>query len=314
MMETCRHPMDGSRRLSASVVSLGNFDGLHLGHRQLLGHAVARAREVGIPSVAITFDPHPALVVAPERKPRLLSTPRQKLAILQELGLDYAWVVPFSRAFSELEPLRFLELLARTAKPVELHVGSAFRFGKDRTGDLEVLQAWGATVGCRVQGHGFRDEEGEPISSSRVRALLEEGEVQGAARLLGRPYSLTGVVEDGDRRGRHLGFPTANLAWEQEQLPAPGVYITQVQGGPLEGLRLGMTNIGEKPTFQGLRLTVETYLPDFSGDLYGSHLEVGFLRRLRGEQRFASLDDLVAQIQRDVEAGQAWWTTRASNL
>lgn len=309
-MECWRGPLDGPSSLAGSVVTLGNFDGVHTGHRGVLQLAVRTAHAQGLPAVVVTFDPHPTTVVAPERRPKLLTTLAQKQAVFQQLGLDVAWVIPFSRAFSELEPEDFLDALARRCAPVALHVGQGFRFGRDRRGDLAVLQAWGQRHGCLVQGHAFRAPDGGPLSSSRVRAALDDGDVALAAALLGEPYALTGPVVDGDRRGRHLGFPTANLAWEQEQLPAWGVYVTEVRGGRLDGPRMGMTNIGEKPTFQGKRLTVETFIPDFEGDLYGSHLEIAFLHRLRGEQRFPDLEALQRQISQDVADGRAWWANR----
>jgi riboflavin kinase/FMN adenylyltransferase len=193
---------------------------------------------------------------------------------------------------------------------VELHVGRAFCFGRDRSGTVETLEAWGATHGCQVHTLALRAPDGGRLSSTRIRAALDAGDVAAAAQLLGHPYTLTGVVVEGDRRGRHLGFPTANLAWEQEQLPASGVYMTEAllphHGGPF----LGLTNVGEKPTFDGQRLTVETHLPDFAGDLYGARLDLRFLHRIRGEVRFESVDQLRDQIAKDVAEGQAWWQAR----
>lgn len=309
-MRTLHDALGAAAILGPCVMSLGNFDGVHLGHQEILEATVVRARELGLPALAVTFDPHPSVVVAPERRPHLLMTLDQRLAIFAGTGLDATWVLPFSRAFSELAPEAFLEALGRVVQPVELHVGKAFRFGRDRAGTTETLAAWGQGRGCAVRTHGRHAPDGGALSSSRIRQALDAGEVGLAADLLGRPFQLTGPVVDGERRGRHLGFPTANLAWEQDQLPAYGVYVTEVRLPHESHLRLGLTNVGEKPTFEGLRLTVETYLPDFSGDLYGSHLELGFRHRLRGEMRFEGLDALVAQITRDVEAGQAWWQAR----
>ncbi len=309
-METWRHPLETAPPGGPAVVTLGNFDGVHGGHRHLLRQAVSQARALGLRAAAVTFEPHPSLVVAPQRKPRLLMTLPQKLAAFSAEGMDLAWVIPFSRDFSELSPERFLDGLAAVLRPVALHVGSSFRFGRDRGGNLERLQAWGLETGCAVHGHRIPAPDGGPLSSSRVREALEAGDVALASVLLTIPYTLTGVVEDGDRRGRHLGFPTANLAWEQEQLPAWGVYVTEVRSPHLPEPHLGLTNVGEKPTFQGRKLTVETHLPGFSGDLYGSRLEVAFLHRLRGEQRFPDLEALMAQIAADVEAGRSWWEAR----
>lgn len=309
-MEVWHHPLASAPSAGPHVVTLGNFDGVHAGHKEVLEGAAARARNRGLPAAVVTFDPHPTVVVAPERRPLLLMTLAQRLAAFEAAGMDLAWVIPFSRPFSELEPRDFLDQLRRTLEPVELHVGRAFCFGRDRSGDVGTLEAWGRAHGCEVHAHALRAPDGGHLSSTRIREALEAGDVEGAARLLGHPYALTGVVVEGDRRGRHLGFPTANLQWEQEQLPAAGVYAAEVRSSHWEGPRLGLTNIGEKPTFQGRRLTVETFLPGFEGDLYGARLELRILRRLRAERRFESVDALRDQIAADVADGQAWWRAR----
>jgi riboflavin kinase/FMN adenylyltransferase len=166
--------------------------------------------------------------------------------------------------------------------------------------------AWGRDHGCEIRSHGLRAKDGGHLSSSRIRAALDQGDAEEAAALLGHPYTLSGIVVEGERRGRHLGFPTANLAWEQEQLPANGVYVTEVEGPHLDRPTPGLTNVGEKPTFKGNSITVETFLPGFEGDLYGAQLKVRFLHRLRGERKFANLDELRAQIAQDVAEGLEW--------
>jgi len=302
------HPtLEHAPSLGPSVVALGVFDGVHAGHREILRTVVAHARSRDLASTVVTFDPHPSVLLAPEQRPRLLMTLPQRLAAFEEAGLDQAWVIPFSRAFSELSAQAFLEAFQRVLAPTELHVGSGFHFGHQRGGRLETLQAWGRETGCEIQAYSLRAPDGGPLSSTRIREALDRGDAEAASQLLGRPFALTGIVVEGDRRGRHLGYPTANLAWEQEQLPAFGAYVTEVRGSHLQGTRLGLTNVGEKPTFHGLALTVESYLPDFQGDLYGSRLEVGFLHRLRPEQRFADLEALRVQIGVDVEQGKTWW-------
>ena len=306
-MEVWHHALEEAPTGGPFVVTLGNFDGVHAGHRELLRLAADRARTAGLRAAVVTFDPHPTVVVAPERKPRLLMTLAQRLAAFEAEGMDLAWVIPFSRTFSELAPEAFLHQVRRVLSPAELYVGRAFCFGRNRSGDVSILEAWGEAHECRVHTLALKAADGGRLSSTRIREALERGEVDVAAELLGHPYTLTGVVVEGDRRGRHLGFPTANLAWEQEQLPAYGVYVTQSvcphHGEP----RMGLTNVGEKPTFDGKRLTVETHLPDFEGDLYGARMELRFLHRLRGEVRFASVDELRVQIARDVAQGKAWW-------
>lgn len=307
MMKIWRHALEDAPAAGPTVVTLGNFDGVHAGHRELLAEASRSATARGLKSAVVTFDPHPAVVVAPERKPKRLMTLEQRLAAFRDCGADLAWVIPFSRSFSELAPEAFLEGLAKALKPVELHVGRAFRFGRDRSGDLSLLRAWAFGHGCEVKAHALRAPDGGLLSSTRVREALEAGEADEAARLLGHPFTLTGIVVEGDRRGRHLGFPTANLAWEQEQLPANGVYVTEVRSSHFDAPWLGLTNVGEKPTFEGRKLTVETHLPGYKGDLYGVRLEVSFLHRLRGERKFDGVDALRAQIAADVAEGEAWW-------
>jgi riboflavin kinase/FMN adenylyltransferase len=311
-MEVWRHALEAAPAAGPAVVTLGTFDGVHAGHREVLEGAAARARARGLPAAVVTFDPHPAVVVAPERKPLLLMTLAQRLEAFRAAGMDLAWVIPFSRAFSELAPEAFLAQLQRALAPVELHVGRAFRFGKDRVGDVATLEAWGRLHGCEVHAHALRAPDGGHLSSTRIREALQRGEVDEAAALLGHAYALTGLVVEGDRRGRRLGFPTANLAWEQEQLPASGVYVTEARSHHWEGPRCGLTNVGEKPTFEGRRLTVETHLPGFDGDLYGSRLEVRFRHRLRGEERFPEVEALRAQIAQDVALGLAWWAEHPS--
>ncbi len=305
-MKVWRHTLDCAPREGPCILTLGNFDGVHAGHKSVLELAALRARATSVPAVVVTFDPHPAMIVAPERRPKLLMTLPQRLDAFAAAGMDLAWIIPFSRAFSELSPEAFLHGLHRVLTPTELHVGSGFRFGKDRAGDLATLEAWGRETGCEVHGHALRAPDGGYLSSTRIRQALDTGAVEEAAALLGHPYALSGIVVEGERRGRHLSFPTANLAWEQEQLPGNGVYVTEVRGGHLPEALRGLTNVGLKPTFQGLNLTVETHLPGFQGDLYGCHLEVRFLHRLRGERKFADMEALRSQIAVDVTQGLAW--------
>lgn len=306
-MEIWHHTLEEAPAGGPFVVTLGNFDGVHAGHRELLRLAAARAQATGLKAAVATFDPHPTVVVAPERKPKLLMTLAQRLAAFEAEGMDLAWVIPFSRTFSELGPEAFLHQLRRVLSPADLYVGRAFCFGRDRSGDVTTLETWGEAHECQVHTLALKAVDGGRLSSTRIREALMLGKVDEAAELLGHPYTLTGVVVEGDRRGRHLGFPTANLAWEQEQLPGYGVYVTQSDCPHHGAPRMGLTNVGEKPTFDGQQLTVETHLPDFEGDLYGARMELRFLHRIRGEARFPSVDALRVQIAQDVAQGRAWW-------
>jgi len=306
-MDIRHHTLEHAPAFGPSLVAMGIFDGVHSGHRKILQELAGHAKARGLASTVVTFDPHPSVLLAPEHRPRLLMTLDQRLEAFGQAGLDAAWVIPFSRAFSELSPVDFLRDFQRVLSPLELHVGSGFHFGHQRKGDLETLRAWGREARCEIHPYSLRAPDGGPLSSTRIREALNRGDAQEATQLLGRPYELTGIVVEGDRRGRHLGFPTANLAWQQEQLPAFGAYVTQVRGSHIEGARLGLTNVGEKPTFHGLALTVETFLPDFEGDLYGARLDVGFLHRLRPERRFENMEALKDQITEDVREGQVWW-------
>ena len=281
-----------------AVASIGNYDGVHLGHRAILASLQAAARRAQVPSLLVTFDPHPAAVVAPERRPPLLQTRRQKLDALEETGLDLVLVVTFDPALAALDPEQFLERLAHAGVDLHaVHVGRGFRFGRARAGDLARLAEIGARRGFGVVGIPEVRHDGEIVSSSAIRRRLAEGDVETARQMLGRPYALAGEVVRGEGRGARLQFPTANLRVENELIPRGGVYVTETVA---LGRRHGsITNIGHRPTFGGSALTVESHLLDFEADLYGARLEVRFLQRLRDERRFAGPDELVRQIERD---------------
>ncbi|MDR2697709.1 MAG: riboflavin biosynthesis protein RibF, partial [Holophagales bacterium] len=266
------------------------------------------AKKRDLPVVVVTFDPHPLKILSPKQQPGLLMTLPQKLSVFESLGAEAVWVIPFSREFSELEPDVFLDGLRKNLSPAELHVGQSFRFGLNRLGDVSALQAWGNILGYEIHTHAYKAPDGGIQSSSRIRQLLMDGDVALVSVLLGNPFTLTGVVVEGDRRGRCIGFPTANLAWEQEILPAPGVYVTAARcSAHLMGEVMGLTNVGVKPTFKGLNLTVETHLPEIDVNLYGSRLELSFLNRVRGEEKFESTESLQVRIAEDISIGANWW-------
>jgi riboflavin kinase/FMN adenylyltransferase len=286
------------------AVAIGNFDGVHRGHQALVAVAVRDGRQAGGEAVVLTFDPHPSRVLAPDRSPRALMTVEQKAEILDGLGVDVLAVLPFTAELSREAPEAFVEkVIGGCLGAQTVVVGTGFRFGHRRAGDLARLEGLGARLGFRVHGVPPVVHEGEPISSTRIREALSRGDVAAAGALLGRPFFVDGVVTEGDGRGRGLGFPTANLALRNETLPGLGVYACRCRrlDGAGEPRACGaVVNVGRRPTFGGGHVGVEAHLLDFEGDLYGASLRVAFVERLREEQRFSGPEALVAQIARDV--------------
>ncbi len=283
-----------------AVATIGVFDGVHLGHQALIRRVVERAGELGIESVCVTFSPHPEDVLRPEMEIAHLAPLEDRLALIRGLGVSEVEVIEFTRSLSQMSPEEFMELLLKRFRLRELWIGSDFALGRGRSGSPGRLAAIGSEKGFQV--HQFPPVEigGVVASSTMIRLLLAEGRVEEAARLLGRPYRLRGEVVSGDRRGRLLGFPTANLAMRERLcLPGDGVYAVSCSGKGLD-TRPGVASLGVRPTFDGGQRQVEVYLIDFQGDLYGEELAVDFVARLRGEERFSSADALVAQIQEDV--------------
>jgi riboflavin kinase/FMN adenylyltransferase len=286
-------------RLVRSVVTIGNFDGVHRGHQGVLREAVAEARRRESRSVVLTFVPHPVRVLARGREPARLTPLERKLELMAEHNVDVALVLPFDRRVAGLEPAEFARsVLARGAGAGVVIVGGDFRFGRERAGDIGLLSSLGPELGFEVRSFEPVRDGGEPISSTRIRTALADGRVGDAARLLGRPHEVSGVVVLGDRRGRTLGFPTANLAGLRSMLPGMGVFACWAGVGGVR--RMAAVNIGDRPTF-GRGRSVEAFLLDFDGDLYGRELTLSFVARLRADERFDGVDALVAQIGRDVE-------------
>lgn len=298
-MEVIRH-LDDLETLEKSVVTIGNFDGVHLGHRGVLGKAVSRAAEIGGKAVALTFVPHPVRVIAPGREPARLTPLERKLELMAESHVDIAMVLPFDRQLASMEAREFVEkvLIAGAAARVVI-VGSDFRFGRGRAGNIQLLQKLGPELGFSMEPFEPVLIEGEPVSSTRIRGVLNKGRVELAARLLGRPHDVAGVVVRGDQRGRLLGFPTANLGGLRALLPALGVYACWAHFGGSR--RMAAVNIGDRATFNRGR-SVEAYLLDFEGDLYGRELQLSFVSRLRADAKFESVEALVTQISADVDA------------
>jgi riboflavin kinase/FMN adenylyltransferase len=300
----------GSDALDAAgrgcVLTVGNFDGLHLGHQALIDAVLARARALGRPAALYTFDPHPRRVLAPESAHPQLMTWEQLAYGLERRGIEVLVRERFTAAFASLAPEAFLrDVLAARLAPVEIFVGRDFHFGRDRTGSSELLARLAPELGIRVASIGHVKVGGQDVSSTRIRRALAAGDVEDAAAALGRPYSVWGEVVSGDRRGRTLGFPTANLATPNELLPAYGVYAARVRlfeaGRPGSKWLPAVTNIGTRPTFEPGRVLAETHLLDWQGDLYGCRLELAFCARIRAEQRFSGPDELRRQIARDAQ-------------
>jgi riboflavin kinase/FMN adenylyltransferase len=288
-------------RWSHPVLALGNFDGLHRGHRKILDRMRRVATERGATSVIMTFDPHPPRVVRPDKAPRLLMTKAQKLEAIADAGVQGAAIVRFTPELSRWEPETFVRsVLVDWLRVSEVWVGANFLFGHDRSGNFSLLRVLG-------QRYGFRAEKIDPVrykdfvvSSTRIRRLVAEGRVDEAGALLGHQYYIDGTVIRGDQRGRAMGFPTANLCTENELLPPNGVYATTTEIAGI--VHPSVTNVGTRPTVDDSgRIVVETHIFDFDRDLYGQAIRVGFVQRLRDERAFESLDLLRAQIDADCQ-------------
>lgn len=306
-MKVLRGSAEAVGSLDRPIVTVGNFDGVHLGHQAILRTVVKRADDLGGDAVVYTFDPHPRKVLRPESAPGLLTTLDQKVELLESHGVDAVIVEPFTLEFARTDAEVFIrECLHRRIRPVEVYVGYDFHFGRDRAGSMRLLTELGPRLGFAVTVIPEVTVDEGDVNSTRVRRLLADGLPEIAARMLGRPYSVRGSVVRGDERGRTLGFPTANLEPESEVLPAPGVYAGELRlldaGEPAPGTRLlAVTNVGHRPTFKdGAALLAEAHAIDWSGDLYGRRVELSFPIRLRGERRFPGVDALRSQIAADV--------------
>jgi riboflavin kinase/FMN adenylyltransferase len=295
-----------------SVVTIGVFDGVHRGHQHIVGRATEEAAQAGLPVVVVTFDPHPDEVVRPGSHPPFLCTPRRRAELLAGLGVDAVCMLPFTSEFSRLSPDEFV----RAALVDRLHaarvvVGENFRFGHRAAGDLAMLAELGDKYDFTAEGVPLLADDGLLISSSEIRERLAAGDVAGAARDLGRPHRVEGVVVRGQRRGRSLGFPTANLeTLPHTAIPADGIYAGWLASldaaGAEEERWAAAISVGTNPTFDGRERSVEAYALDRDDlDLYGVHVAVDFADRLRGMERFDSADELIAQMHQDVAAARA---------
>jgi riboflavin kinase/FMN adenylyltransferase len=303
-MNIFSHP-DGLGTLPGPlVVAAGVFDGMHPGHRAVLQAALDSAGKAGGTAVALTFDPHPSKILRPENSARLLTSTRHKLHLMEGFGISEVLVIPFDREFAAVEAVDFLRQLCYAARNLaRICVGRGWRFGHARRGDAELLRRLGPELGFETTEVEPVQVDGTTVSSTLIRQFVESGDLQAAARFLGRNYSVLGTVMPGDGLGKKLGFPTANLAAHNEQFPPDGVYAVRVHVGA--DLLPGVANIGSRPTVKtdGERL-LEVHLLDFSGDLYGREIEAEFLRFLRPEKRFPDVDALRGQIAADVRAAR----------
>ncbi len=293
-------------RHRGTVATIGNYDGVHLGHQAVLKELKAKARALGLPAAVVLFEPMPQEYFTRGQTPARLTRLGEKWPLLEAAGVDRVLCLRFGQALAEMPPEAFMErVLVQGLGVRHLTVGDDFRFGKDRRGDFAMLQATGATHGFEVTDTASLELDGDRVSSSRVRTLLMEGEMQAAARLLGRPYALSGRVMQGERLGRKLGFPTANMALKRKLPPVSGIFAARVHG--LEGgPRDAASYVGMRPAVGGTKLVLESHLIGYSGDLYGRRLKVELLQRLREDRHFDRLDTLTAQMKQDVRAASDW--------
>jgi riboflavin kinase/FMN adenylyltransferase len=292
-------------------LTIGSFDGVHLGHQQIIHHITAGAHATGAAAVVLTFHPHPSLVLSGPRESFYLTTQEKKAALLEELGVDILITHPFNREVSSIGARDFVGQLYAHLNIQQLWVGHDFALGHNREGTFPVLQEYGQELGFIIRAVDAFRIDGEVVSSSRIRRFLEAGQVDQAARLLGRPYSLRGLVEKGDGRGHTIGIPTANLAIPKElAVPAAGVYAVRVCLG--DKTYRAVSNIGVRPTFenQSAASHVEAHILDFDRDIYGEEVELDFVAHLRDERRFPDADTLVAQIRADISQAEAILTNQ----
>jgi riboflavin kinase/FMN adenylyltransferase len=305
-MEVYTRLSDVHGRFTRTAVALGTFDGVHIGHREIISRAAALAKKAGGPSVVFTFANHPLSVVAPDRCPPLLVSAAYKTELLAVLDVDVQLSVTFDREFLKLSPDDFVTMLVDNLHPAYVVVGPNYSFGHQGAGTPERLAAAGRSRGFEVIVPPAVEVDGAVVSSTLIRQLILAGDVAGAAPLLGRPFRVSGVVAKGEGRGRGLGFPTANISADIGQIiPADGVYAVRVAVGGR--LYRGVANIGANPTFRGKSRRIESHLLDFAGNLYGQTITVDFLAKFRDERTFADGNELKAQMARDLVAAEKYF-------
>ena len=293
------------------VATIGNFDGVHKGHQKVIEQVHAKAAEMTLPSTLILFEPQPREFFAPDNVPARLTKLREKMEVLKHLAIDRVLCLRFNTSLSSLDAEQFVKQILVDKLGIKyLVVGDDFKFGKGRTGDFAFLQQAGEQYGFGVTNtHSYMFEE-QRVSSTRIRDALNAGDLQTAKKMLGRDYSMSGNVAHGDKRGRSIGFPTANIYLHRKSSAVYGVYAVQVcsEDPRLKGeLLTGVANVGQRPTVDGTRTLLEVHLFDFDRDIYGAHVQVRFLHKIREEQRFDSLEALIAQINVDAEQARAFF-------
>jgi len=301
-MKVIRGLKDIPEDLKKGVITIGNFDGVHRAHQAIIKQVLETARKAGTKALAMTFEPHPQQVLHPERKPfYLITTLDEKLALLEEMGIDAVILIEFSREFSKTTAQEFArDILCGTFQPILILIGHDYTFGSGKEGKPEYLRQQGKACGFGVEVMGAVEMDGDIVSSTRIRKAILDGDVTLAAKLLGRPYAFSGRVVEGDRRGTDIGFPTANIESEKILIPGRGVYAALIE---MDGKRYkAAVNIGFNPTFsEEKRTTVEAHILDFNGHLYGRKLSLSFIGRIRDEKKFAGPGPLVEQIKKDVD-------------
>jgi len=301
------HGTESANVLRPTVLTMGVFDGLHLAHQKIIQTVVTRAKALNATPTVITFDPHPRAVLFPESAPPLLQTLDQRINAFSVLGIEQTIVIPFSKELAQQPAEDFLQdLIHERLQAKEVYLGQGFFFGKDRAGNIDLLKKVSSELGFFADEISEIKLHGQRISSSRIRKLLIDGHVNLARRMLGRPYGIEGRIVRGDRRGHTIGFPTANLHPQNRVMPKNGVYVTATLID--DKWRRSITNVGVRPTFgKDLDPSVETYVLNWDGDLYGNVLRVRFLHRVRDEKKFNSIDELITQIKRDVQRAEIYF-------
>ena len=289
------------------VATIGNFDGVHLGHQGVLGQLAEKAAELNIPMTLITFEPQPMEYFVPDKVPARLTRFREKMLALQRYSVDRVCCLSFNEKLAKLSAEDFIrQVLVEKLGVKYLVVGDDFRFGSNRSGTFETLRSAGEKYGFQVVSMHTFEVDNERVSSTRIRTLLERGDMLAAEKLLGRAYRMSGRVAHGEKLGRELGFPTANIHLHRQASAIQGIFIVEVFGLDEEPLQ-GVASVGTRPTVNETKALLEVFLLDFDQDIYGRHLQVSFLKKLRDEEKFDSLDELIKQIQVDVEQAQAYF-------